>query len=114
SSKAKFPIPLEAGSGASASVDNTPNASPSASINPLPESPGMPGVSVYAFWDQPSPVLPRLNPDLGCRISIPARNEELPMLKMRSPAEVPVEARPSGPPQNGTVGFTSPTNSGST
>ena len=37
---------FDAGSGARPSVESTPTALPSALMNPLPESPGMPGVTV--------------------------------------------------------------------
>ena len=42
----RMPTPFEAGSGAIATVLRTPNARPWLSRNPLPESPGMPGVTV--------------------------------------------------------------------
>ena len=46
SSLARSPTPLEPASGARATVESTPRAEPSALMNPLPESPGMPGVTV--------------------------------------------------------------------
>ncbi len=46
SSLASVPTPLLAGTGASSTVESTPSASPLASMKALPESPGMPGVSV--------------------------------------------------------------------
>ena len=65
------------GLGASSSVDSTPIAWPCASRNPLPESPGMPGVTVYTRVDQPL-VLPRLMPYFGDNCVMPLRNDELP------------------------------------
>ena len=43
-----------------------------------PESPGMPGVTVYAGWVQPPPVVPRLTPVLGDSWVMPSRRLELP------------------------------------
>ena len=60
------------------SVESTPIASPWSSRKPLPESPGIPGVSVETVCDQPPPVSPRLNPNLGDSGSAPTRIAELP------------------------------------
>ena len=51
---------------------------PLAFTKALPESPGMPGVSVYTGWVQPLPSLPRLMPVFGLRTATPWRSDELP------------------------------------
>jgi len=54
------------------------NALPLSSRKPLPESPGIPGVSVLTVCDPPPPVSPTLKPNLGDSCSTPPRIEELP------------------------------------
>src|SRR6478609_3712592 len=93
-----------------ATVDSTPRALPSAVMKPLPESPGMPGVTVYTGCDQPPSAgsSPTLAPVCGESGDAPARRLELPYVQTRSPAAVPLVSMPVGPPQNGTDGFTLP------
>ena len=57
---------------------STPIAPPEAFRNPLPESPGIPGVAVYTVWFQPPPVFWARTPCLGLSLVTPPRSEELP------------------------------------
>ncbi len=69
---------MDAGSGAMATVLSVPKAAPVELRNPLPESPGMPGVSVYRVWFQPLPGVWISLPCLGLSWVMPPRSEELP------------------------------------
>ena len=53
-------------------------ARPEASSMALPESPGMPGVTVYTGWVQPLGSVPRLTPFFGDSRAMPWRSDELP------------------------------------
>ena len=47
-------------------------------MNPLPESPGTPGVTVYALWLQPLPWFWTIIPCFGLSLVTPPRSYELP------------------------------------
>src|SRR5207248_11055555 len=72
------PTPFEPASGAISTVLRMPSALPLASRKALPESPGMPGVTVYTECVHPAPLSPRLMPCFGLSCDTPRRSSELP------------------------------------
>src|SRR5436309_2476881 len=58
-------------------VDSTPAAWPLLSSSALPESPGMPGVTIVVPWLQPLPSSPLLMPVFGLSWVMPNRSSEL-------------------------------------
>ncbi len=104
SSRDRSPTPLEPASGAIASVESVPNARPCLSMNALPESPGMPGVTVNTEWFQPPADWPSDTPSFGESCVMPARSDELPYDSTFAPLAT-VLVIPVGPPQNGIDGI---------
>src|SRR5215213_1067591 len=81
-------------------------------MNPLPESPGIPGVRVYALWLQPLPALATMTPRFGLSLVTPPRSEELPYEYTFDPSP-PTLPTPVGPPYPGTEGLLLATSAGS-
>src|SRR5215216_3468898 len=103
---------LDPARGRISTVERTPIAWPEAFMKPLPESPGMPGVRVYALWLQPLPSLATIVPCFGLSLVAPPRSEELPYEYTVNPRP-PTEPTPVGPPKPGTDGLTFGTSAGS-
>src|SRR5436305_6392646 len=106
------PTPFEPASGAIWTVLGTPSAAPVELRNALPESPGIPGDTVYTLWLQPPPSSPRLTPCFGLSWLTPPRSSEFPYEYTFSPWTVPLVSMPFGPPQNGIDGLTFPKSAG--
>ena len=70
--------PFEPAAGASCSVDRMPIAWPESFMNPLPESPGMPGLTVNTLWLQPLPWFWIRTPCFGLSFVTPPRSSEFP------------------------------------
>src|SRR3954447_859408 len=98
--------------GAISTVESTPMAWPDAFMKPLPESPGIPGVRVYALWLQPLPSLATMTPCFGLSFVTPARSDELPYEYTVDPRP-PTDPTPVGPPNPGTDGLVLATSAGS-